>query len=55
MQSKNSIKPQKEKEKGTKKKYKINRKTKIKMITNTYLAIITLSVGGLNASKTQSD
>ena len=25
------------------------------MITNTYLAIITLSVGRLNASKTQSD
>lgn len=36
MQSKNSIKPQKEKEKGTKKKYKINWKTRFKMTIHIY-------------------
>ena len=47
-----TIKPQKEKQKwkGTKKKYKINRKAKIKIIINTYPSIITLNVSGLNAS-----
>ena len=35
--------------KGTKKKYKINWKTRFKMATNTYLSIITLKISGLNA------
>ena len=34
---KKTIKPQKEKQKGTKKKYKTNGKTKFKMAINTYL------------------
>ena len=35
--------------KRTKKKHKINRKTRFKMAINTYLSIITLNVNGLNA------
>ena len=37
------------KTKRTKKKYKINGKTRFKMAINTYLSIITLNVNGLNA------
>ena len=40
---------EKQKQKGTKKKYKINWKTMFKMAINTYLSIITLNVNGLNA------
>ena len=39
----------KTKRKGTKKKYKINGKTRLKMAINTYLSIITLNVNGINA------
>ena len=49
------IKPQKEKKKKrTKKNYKINWKTRIKMVISTYLLIITLNVNRLLHSKTQS-
>ena len=41
---------EKQKQKGTKKKYKINWKTMFKMAINTYLSIITLNVNGLNAA-----
>ena len=35
--------------KGTKKKYRINWKTRLKMVINTQLSTITLYVNGLNA------
>ena len=35
--------------KGTRKKYKINGKTRFKMAIHTYLSVITLNVNGLNA------
>ena len=49
--TKKIIKPQKEKQKmkGTRKKYKINGKTRFKMAIHTYLSVITLNVNGLNA------
>ena len=37
------------KKKGTKKKHRINWKTRFKMAINTYVPIITLNVNGLNA------
>ena len=45
---KKTIKPQKEKqkEKGTKKRYKIIWKTKFKMAVKTYPSIITLNING---------
>ena len=39
----------KRKKKGTKKKHRINWKTRFKMTINTYVSIITLNVNGLNA------
>ena len=43
------LQKEKQKEKGTKKKYKIHWKTRFKMAINTYLPIIILNVNGLNA------
>ena len=41
--------PTKKKEKGTKEKHRINRKTRFKMAININLSLITLTVNGLNA------
>ena len=49
-QEKKIIKPQKRKQKGTKKKHKIKGKTRFKMAINTYLSRITLNVNGPNGA-----
>ena len=39
----------KNKKKMTRKKYKMNGKTRFKMVINTYQSVITINVNGLNA------
>ena len=50
VQKKNfKLQNEKQKKKGTKKKYKIHWETRFKMAINTYISIITLNINGLNA------